>query len=93
MSSIEARTGARTGDGVVPGAMVFYTLDGIEHGHPVAAGLDRWDVVAEAVSHRLRCEARAEEPPAYDTGTRNWTLPVTLRRRGRTRLLAVPVRW
>lgn len=93
MSSFEAQAQVVTREGIRPGSMVFYMLDGIEHGHPVAAGLDRWDVVARAVSDRLRCDARAEEPPAYDTGTRNWTLPVTLRRRGRTRLLAVPVRW
>ena len=93
MSSIEARTGARTGDGVVPGAMVFYTLDGIEHGQPVADGSDRWDVVARALAERMRCDALAEEPPTYDTGTRSWTLSVTLRRRWRKRVLAVPVRW
>ncbi|MBP0494647.1 hypothetical protein [Roseomonas indoligenes] len=77
-----------------PQGLIFYTFDGVEHREPVPRGADRWDAVAEALARRLRCRALAEEPPSYDTGTRSWTLPVTLRRRlGRTETLLIPVRW
>ncbi|MCR0983209.1 hypothetical protein [Roseomonas populi] len=73
---------------------VFYTLDGVEHRHVVPQGTDRWDAVAEALAKRLRCRATAEDPPSYDTGTRNWTLPVTLlSSTGRRERMLVPVRW
>ena len=85
MSSLEAKTQE---------ASVFFTLDGFEHGLQVSSGADRWDVVARAVGARRGCAARAEEPPAYDTGTRSWTLCVTLLgRRGRGGTVQVPVRW
>ncbi|WP_426958027.1 hypothetical protein [Muricoccus radiodurans] len=73
---------------------VWYILKGQEHAVLVSPGRDRWDVVAEAVGQQLRATGRAEDPPSYDTGTRQWALTVTLKGRwGREQDVMVPVRW
>jgi len=86
--------GSRQPEREAPPPQVFFALDGVEHAAPVPIGADRWERVARALAEQLRCPVRAEEPPVYDSGTRIWTLAVTLQRSwGRRRTLSVPVRW
>ncbi|WP_426958098.1 hypothetical protein [Muricoccus radiodurans] len=95
MYSVDAMTlSAAEAHRPVPLTAVFYTLNGVEHGSWVPSGQDRWDCVAQSVGTRLRCEVRAESPPTYDTGTRSWTLELTVfGRRRRPETLSVAVRW
>jgi hypothetical protein len=85
----------RPASGAAAETAVFCTLGSEEWSVPIAPGEDRWGAVALAVGEAMGCGARVDEPPVYDSGTRSWTLAVTLvgRRRGRGNVVSVPVRW
>ncbi|MBI0538118.1 hypothetical protein D9599_21375 [Roseomonas sp. KE2513] len=74
-------------------AAVFCMVGFEEWSVPVAPGADRWGAVAQLVGQAMGCGARVDEAPVYDSGTRSWTLAVTLVGRRRGRVLSVPVRW
>lgn len=74
--------------------MVYYTFEGVEDAVAAPAGPDRWLAVARALGTRLNCTALTEGVPAYDAGTRAWTLPLTLHlSHRRSKIVLVSVRW
>jgi hypothetical protein len=97
MSTMSAKVQARAEqiDMQRPLPCVFYTLGGDECGSWVPSGSSRAQTVANAVGRLMGCVAHADEAPIYDTGTRSWTLLVSLfdRRGRRVEVVQVPMRW
>ena len=73
---------------------VWYVFDGEEHRADVPVGEAMWDAVTQALAQRLRKAVESAGAPRYDEGTRNWTLPLRVRRRFLgSKEIVVPVLW